>query len=286
MFAPAKINLFLRVTGKRPDGYHVLESLVVFAAVGDQVTAAPAETLSLALSGPFAAGLSGEGDNLVLRAARALAARAGVPPHAALHLEKNLPVASGIGGGSADAAAALRTLAALWRVAPADTALAVGLGADVPVCLASRPCLMRGIGEDIAAAPALPELGLVLVNPGVAVATAAIFKARTGGFSAPIPLPASWPSAAALAADCAAWGNDLQAPAMALCPPIGDVLRALAGTAGCLLAQMSGSGATCFALYESPAAASSAAALLRHPDWWVWGGGLHAAGPPPRGLAG
>ncbi len=256
--------------GRRPDGYHLLDSLAVFADVGDTLTAEPAESLSLAITGPFSAGLSAGADNLVLRAARALA-----PAGARLVLEKQLPVASGIGGGSADAAAALRLLARLWRLDVPLAALALGLGADVPVCLARRPARMGGIGEALAPAPALPECGLLLVNPGVAVATAEVFRARSGGFSAPAVLPASWPDAEAMAADLrAATVNDLQAPALALCPRIGVVLAAIEAAGDCLLARMSGSGATCFGLYRNAAAAEAARARLPARGWWSWAGGL------------
>ena len=190
--APAKVNLYLHVTGRRADGYHLLDSLVVFAGIGDVLEAAPSDTLSLHVEGRFAAGLADEPDNLVLRAARALAAAAGVPARARLVLQKNLPVASGIGGGSADAAAALRLLSRLWdlRPAPSEMArLALALGADVPVCLAGRASRMSGIGEQLAAAPRLPICGIVLVNPGVAVATADVFRARHGAWSSPPSLP-------------------------------------------------------------------------------------------------
>lgn len=276
--APAKINLFLRVTGRRGDGYHELESLAVFASAGDIVHAAPAATLTLGIDGPFAAGLTGEPDNLVLRAARALAAQAGIPAHARLTLEKHLPVASGIGGGSADAAATLRALAKLWRLPPApDAALALRLGADVPVCLACAPSIMRGVGEILTPAPRLPEFGLALVNPGVGVATPAAFRARQGAFSPPASLPEAWATAHDLARDMATLGNDLQAPAMALCPPIGAVLAALRALPGCLLAQMSGSGATCFALFANPAQAEAARRLNAQPGWWAWGGAPRTA---------
>lgn len=271
-FAAAKVNLYLHVTGRLPDGYHLLDSLAVFPAVGDVLHAAPADRLSLAVTGPFGAGLRTEPDNLVLRAARALADHAGVPADAKLLLEKHLPVASGIGGGSADAAAALRLLADLWGVAPAPPALALALGADVPVCLASMPARMGGIGEMLSAAPALPPFGMVLANPGAAVATPAVFRARAPGFTPPAALPARWPDAHAMAADLARLTNDLQAPATLLCPSITEVLAALHTLPGCLLARMSGSGATCFALFATAAAATTAAGLLRRPDWWVWGG--------------
>jgi 4-diphosphocytidyl-2-C-methyl-D-erythritol kinase len=278
--APSKINLYLHVTGRRPDGYHLLDSLVVFAGAADRLTAEPADDLSLALTGPFAAGLAAEPDNLVLRAARALAGAAGIAPRARLTLEKNLPVASGIGGGSADAAAALRVLSRLWNVAlPADTlhAIATKLGADVPVCLASRPLRMRGIGELLSPAPELPECGLLLVNPGEAVATPAVFRARSAAFSPEATLPTAWPDAARMAADLATIGNDLEAPARILCPAITDVIASIAATPDCRLARMSGSGATCFGLYPTPAEARSAAEILArtHLAWWCWGGDLH-----------
>jgi 4-diphosphocytidyl-2-C-methyl-D-erythritol kinase len=268
-FAPAKVNLALHVTGRRADGYHLLDSLVVFACVGDAVSAELAEGLSLVLDGPEAGALAAEPDNLVLRAARALAA--GRELGAALRLVKRLPVASGIGGGSSDAAAALRVLARLWRVEADLPALALSLGADVPVCLARSPAVMRGIGEALAPAPRLPRFGLLLANPRVAVETRAVFAARAPGFSAPIAYPEAWSDAAAMARDLAAWRNDLEAPAMALCPVIGQVRAAIAAQPGCLLARMSGSGATCFGLFADAAAAERAAADLPG-AWWRWGG--------------
>jgi 4-diphosphocytidyl-2-C-methyl-D-erythritol kinase len=279
--APAKINLTLHVTGRRADGYHLLDSLVVFAGARDQVGAAPADGLSLAVTGPFAAALADDPDNLVLRAARALAAKAGVPANASLTLAKHLPVASGIGGGSTDAAAALRVLARLWRLEMAETALeeiAVGLGADVPVCLACVPRRMTGIGEILAPAPTLPDAGLVLVNPGIAVPTPAVFRARTGAFTEAQALPDGWPTARAMAEAVARGGNDLQEAAINLCPAIGTVLNALRAVPGCLLARMSGSGATCFALFEAPEEAARAAAGLARPGWWCWGGPLYDRG--------
>jgi 4-diphosphocytidyl-2-C-methyl-D-erythritol kinase len=278
--APAKVNLFLRVTGRREDGYHLLDSLAVFPAVGDLLTVAPGDGLSLAVEGPFATALAGEADNLVLRAARALAAAADIMPDARLRLDKRLPVASGIGGGSADAAAALRLLAGFWgRVLPGKElhAIAVALGADVPVCLAGRAARMAGAGELLGAAPNLPQFGLVLVNPGGAVATQAVFKARTGGFSSAAQLPPAWPDAASMAADLAGLGNDLQAAALTLHPPIGGALAALAAAPGQLLTRMSGSGATCFALFADAATARAAAVRLARPGWWVWGGEGNAA---------
>jgi 4-diphosphocytidyl-2-C-methyl-D-erythritol kinase len=233
---------------------------------------APAATLGLTLSGPEAGALAAEPDNLVLRAARALAEAAGVPAGAALALEKNLPVASGIGGGSADAAAALRGLARFWGVAGLDLpAIAGRLGADVPVCLESRPARMQGVGEVLSAAPDLPEYGLLLANPRVAVATPAVFRARASGFSDPAPQPGRLADAASLADWLRPLGNDLQDAAIGLCPPIAEVLAAITAQPGCLLARMSGSGATCFGIFPSGAAATSAAAGLPA-RWWRWGG--------------
>ncbi|WP_408903451.1 4-(cytidine 5'-diphospho)-2-C-methyl-D-erythritol kinase [Roseomonas acroporae] len=274
--APAKLNLFLHVTGRRADGYHLLDSLAVFAGAADRVEAAAADGLTLSLDGPGAGALMAEPDNLVLRAARALAAAAGVAPRAALRLEKHLPVASGIGGGSADAAAALRALNRLWGLGWPAVRLrevAAGLGADVPVCVDSVPVRMGGIGEKLSAAPALPEFGLLLVNPGVPLATPAVFRARGGGFSPEPALPAAWPDAATMARGLAACRNDLEPPAIALCPAVAEVLAALRGLPGCLLARMSGSGATCFGLFATGGEAAAAAAALP-PGWWRWGGAM------------
>ena len=274
--APAKINLYLHVRGRRDDGYHLLDSLVVFAGVGDTLSAVTADTLSLELRGPFAAGLAAEPDNLVLRAARSLAAAAGVAGGAALTLDKCLPVASGIGGGSADAAAALRLLCRLWQLPGAGllSKLALQLGADVPVCLTGQPTRMGGIGERLERAPMLPAGGLLLVNPGVAVATAEVFRARQGGWSSPAVLPLGWATASAMAADLEWLRNDLQSAAISLQPSIGAVLAALEATPGCLLARMSGSGATCFGLYGDPETAHKAAETLPDPEWWRWAGPL------------
>jgi len=275
--APAKVNLYLHVTGRRADGYHLLDSLAVFGPAADTLALAPAADLSLALDGPFGGALAAEPDNLVLRAARALAAAAGVPARAALALTKRLPIASGIGGGSADAAAALRGLDRLWGLgfgAARLAAIAATLGADIPVCVAARPARMAGVGELLSAAPAIPQCGLLLVNPGVALATPAVFKARAGGFTPAAELPAGWPDAVAMARDLAALRNDLEPPAIALCPVVAEVLAALRGLPHCLLARMSGSGATCFGLFPDAAAARAAAALVPG-AWWRDAGGLY-----------
>ncbi|HEX7967193.1 MAG TPA: 4-(cytidine 5'-diphospho)-2-C-methyl-D-erythritol kinase [Stellaceae bacterium] len=277
--APAKLNLYLHVVGRRADGYHLLDSLVAFAEPADEIVAVPALSLSLSVAGPYAAALAdAPSDNLVWRAAERLAAHARRDPAAALTLVKNLPVASGIGGGSSDAAATLKALAALWRVEPAAAdlaAIAATLGADVPVCLAARAAWMGGVGERVEPAPALPSMTALLVNPGVALPTQAVFKARQGAYSAPARF-AMPTDAAGLAALLAMRRNDLTDAAVGLVPAIGEVLDRLAAAEGALLARMSGSGATCFALFAGPEAAAAAAARLRaeRPGWWVAAGML------------
>jgi 4-diphosphocytidyl-2-C-methyl-D-erythritol kinase len=263
-FAAAKINLTLHVTGQRADGYHLLDSLVCFAGAGDVVSASPAPDLTLRITGAEGAALSGEPDNLVLRAARAMGQRA------ALVLDKRLPPASGIGGGSADAAATLRVLARLTGAPLPDAAAVLRLGADVPVCLAGRVCRMQGVGEVLAPAPPLPPVWAVLANPRVAVPTPQVFAALTARDNPPMPdrLP-DWPDAAALAAWLASQRNDLEPAAIAIAPAIAGTLAALAAAPGALLARMSGSGATCFALFASAAAAQAAALGLARPGWWV-----------------
>jgi 4-diphosphocytidyl-2-C-methyl-D-erythritol kinase len=271
--APAKINLFLHVTGRREDGYHLLESLVVFAETGDRLIVERSEDLSLAVTGPFAAGLANAGpDNLVLRAAAALQRKASVQSGATIRLEKNLPVSSGIGGGSADAAAALRVLSVLWNIDPENSDLAsVGLaiGADVPVCLNARSAIMSGVGETILDVAPPPPCGVVLVNAGEGVSTPGVFAART----APFTDSGDWQTPRTFDAFIDALNirkNDLSGPALSVSPVIGDVLAALSGTGECALARLSGSGGTCFGLYPDDVSAGSAATAIRaeHPDWW------------------
>ncbi|WP_104069287.1 4-(cytidine 5'-diphospho)-2-C-methyl-D-erythritol kinase [Albidovulum inexpectatum] len=277
--APAKVNLALHVTGRRADGYHLLDSVVVFAGIGDRVRARPADGLRLRIDGPEGAALQPDASNLVLRAAR-LMDPAG---RADLELHKRLPVASGIGGGSADAAATLRVLGALWNrpLPPVDVILK--LGADIPVCLAGQPARMRGIGEDILPLPPLPEnAALVLVNPRVPVATPAVFGGLARRDNAPLdPLPGRFPDVRSLAIWLGAQRNDLQDAACALCPAITQVLAALQST-DCLLARMSGSGATCFGLYETQAHAQAAAVSLRRsaPEWWIQAAPVLREQPP------
>jgi 4-diphosphocytidyl-2-C-methyl-D-erythritol kinase len=266
-FAPAKVNLALHVTGRRADGYHLLDSLVVFAGVGDRLTLTDAPALSLHITGPQAGALPVTDDNLVLRAARAMDESA-----AKITLEKELPVASGIGGGSADAAATLRLIARhRGRPLPAaDQVLA--LGADVPVCLSGRPVRMTGIGEGLMPLPhRLPAVWLVLANPMQAVSTPEVFRALERRENAPLRDLPRLRDAAELAAWVAMQRNDLEVPALRLLPVIGQVRTALSAQSGCLIARMSGSGATCFGLFPDPLSASAAARAIRtaHPDWWV-----------------
>ena len=277
--APAKINLYLHVVGRRDDGYHLIDSLVAFADVHDTVTAVEADELTLAVSGPFGPALAAEPDNLVLRAARALASLGGVKPRARMRLIKRLPVASGIGGGSTDAAAALRVLSALWKLRPAPQdlqELALELGADVPVCLGGRALYMGGIGDQLVPAPKLPEAGLLLVNPGTPLTTPPVFKARQGAFSAAARFADAPADARALAKVLESRRNDLTPAAASLLPSVGQVLTELWGAEGCLMARMSGSGATCFGLFaDAPAAAKAGAALAqRQPRWWIAPGRL------------
>ncbi|MEO0679303.1 MAG: 4-(cytidine 5'-diphospho)-2-C-methyl-D-erythritol kinase [Pseudomonadota bacterium] len=287
--ARAKVNLHLHVLGRRADGRHLLDSLAVFPDLGDLVEAEPARGLSLTVDGPFRDQLGAGGDNLVLRAAEALRASAPGAPGAALRLVKQLPVASGIGGGSADAAATLRALNRLWGLGLNPAALArLGerLGADVPVCvLGPRPSVMGGIGERLSPAPPLPPFWLALANPGVPVSTAEVFARlrRRDGTVAVLPaaaLPADgFADAAALARWLRGRSNALAEPAETMAPAIAEIRAALAAAPGCLLARMSGSGATCFGLFAEQDLALAAADALRADGAWA------AAGPVRPALA-
>jgi 4-diphosphocytidyl-2-C-methyl-D-erythritol kinase len=276
--ARAKINLFLHAGTKRPDGYHALVSWVAFAAIGDRIAAdiAPTE-IALQADGPFAADVPLGADNLVMRAAYAVRAQRpdAIPHGARLKLSKQLPVASGIGGGSADAAATLHLLNDLWATKISGRELMeIGgsLGSDVPVCVYNRSALMSGRGETIAPGPDLPAIPVVLVNPGLPVATADVFarlSARTG--IGPVYLPDEILNAGHLAAALAKTANDLEAPALQIAPQIGDVLKSLRAQQGAMFARMSGSGATCFGLFQDDHAAQNAAIALKRgkPHWWV-----------------
>jgi 4-diphosphocytidyl-2-C-methyl-D-erythritol kinase len=284
----AKVNLTLRVVGRRVDGYHELESVVAFADCADRLTLAPGAELRLTLSGPLAQACGDTSDNLVLKAALRLSERVPGLKTGAFTLDKVLPVAAGIGGGSADAAAALRLLAQLNGLAPDDRRLhdtALEIGADVPVCLASRACDMTGVGETLMPL-SLPIMPCVLVNPRVAVATRDVFAAlglRNGELlvgATDVFRGTAWPEPGASVEDwveaLAAGSNDLEAPAMRIQPVIGEVIAALSATDGAWLARMSGSGATCFAIFENTAEAQRAAqkVQLDHPQWWVHAGVL------------
>lgn len=313
--APAKLNLYLHVTGRRADGYHELDSLVAFAELGDVITLTagaarvalrgadlPPAGPRLAIAGPFGPALMGgnPADNLVMRAAHALAARLGRQADVMIALTKALPVASGIGGGSADAAACLRALARLWGVPTDDPALfavAAGLGADVPVCVAGRSCYFGGIGDVLDEAPELPESHAVLVNPNLPVPTPAVFKAMAAAraeSTAPFSVPARFARKPADVRDLAALllerANDLTAPALTVAPAISDVLAALKRSAGCLLPRLSGSGATCFGLYGTAQQAEAAAKAIAaaEPGWWVRPTRLRPTPPDapvlPRGI--
>ncbi|HEY0223704.1 MAG TPA: 4-(cytidine 5'-diphospho)-2-C-methyl-D-erythritol kinase [Pseudolabrys sp.] len=270
----AKINLTLRVLGRRADGYHNLESLVAFADLSDTLTLQPGDTTTLAIGGPYAGPIGPTADNLVLKAVAALRQRFEMLTAGHFRLEKNLPVAAGIGGGSADAAAALRLLAIVNGIALDDerlTAAALAVGADVPVCLALRPRIMRGVGEELSPPVVLPPLPAVLVNPGVGLATRDVFGklviSQTGKTNIG-EVPQTLDAAIEF---LSAHGNDLTQPAIACVPVIAEVLDAMHAVPGVRLARMSGSGATCFALFSTAGEAAAASWLLQEPnsDWWV-----------------
>ncbi|PYD47307.1 4-(cytidine 5'-diphospho)-2-C-methyl-D-erythritol kinase [Novacetimonas pomaceti] len=288
--AHAKINLYLHVTGRRADGYHLLDSVAVFAGAADvlevEIAARQGAAMDLRIDGMFGAGLVGDdATNLVVRAASALRAWVGADatalPSLDAVLHKELPVASGIGGGSADAAAALRTVMKAWnldvpRVELVD--IATGLGADVPVCLDQVPARMSGIGEILRPAPVMPQCGMMLVNCGMSVSTPAIFRARKGGFSPAPDLPARWDTLSDMVGTLSGLNNDLEEAACEVCPTIREVLSALRAAPGCRFARMSGSGATCFALFDTPEAADLAQDAVARPGWWVWSGDLYRKG--------
>jgi 4-diphosphocytidyl-2-C-methyl-D-erythritol kinase len=284
----AKVNLTLRVVGRRVDGYHDLESLVAFADCADRLSLTPGSELHLATSGPMALSCGAAADNLVFKAAQLLGQRVPGLTLGDFSLDKVLPVAAGIGGGSADAAAALRLLARANNLAADDPRLievAKLTGADVPVCLASRACVMTGVGETLLPL-SLPTMPCVMVNPGVGLATSDVFKAlglRNGQLlvgASDVMRATAWPEDGASLEDwveaLAAGSNDLEAPATRLQPVIGEVLSALGASNGAWLVRMSGSGATCFAIYENIPEARRAAQKIQldHPTWWVHAGAL------------
>ncbi|WP_294619621.1 4-(cytidine 5'-diphospho)-2-C-methyl-D-erythritol kinase [uncultured Roseovarius sp.] len=273
-FAPAKINLTLHVTGRREDGYHELDSLVVFADIGDRLRLRESETTMLTVDGPMAAGVPADASNLVVKAARLMGLSADI------HLEKHLPNAAGLGGGSSDAAATLKALSEMSGK-PLPEGL-LGLGADIPVCLHGRAARMRGVGEAITPVAGLPELHAVLVNPKLPVMTREVFAGleRADNPAMPEELP-KFDDAGALVEWLATMRNDLEAPAMQAEPVIQQVFDVLSVTPGCHLTRMSGSGGTCFGLYSDAETAASAAGRLReqHPSWWVEAVRLNASEP-------
>lgn len=264
--APAKINLALHVTGRRDDGYHLIDSIVVFVGMGDRLAARAADATTLQVDGPLAAGVPTGPENLVLRAAGLF----DPPVTAALHLTKRLPAAAGIGGGSSDAAACLRLLAALAARPLPDAAAVLSLGADLPACLVGYPLRMTGIGERLAPLSPLPPLWAVLVNPRVAVDTGAVYRALSRRDGSGVAAQPARGDAQATLAWLRGLRNDLEPPARAIAPVIGDVIARLAGCDGCGLARMSGSGATCFGLFTDPDAATRAAGRIARdqPGWW------------------
>ena len=276
-FAPAKLNLYLHILGRDQRGYHLLDSLVAFADVGDTLSVAPADTFSLVIDGPFGTGLDAGDSNLVARAAHKLAAVAGTHADIAITLTKNLPIASGIGGGSADAAATLRLLCRLWGIDPAsDTVMGVAqsLGSDVPVCVASKPCFMGGVGERLDPCPALPPTWLVLANPGLSCPTKEVFATRMGPFAPEGRFDIAPRDAGEFARILSHRGNGLTAAAVSVRPEIDTVLAALDNMPGVLLTRMLGSGATCIGLFGDRVTAEAAAMRLRtaHASWWIVAG--------------
>ena len=288
VFAPAKINLYLHVTGQRKNGYHTLDSLIAFADIGDCITLTPAPDLSLKINGPFARAFKGrdvsaapDSTNLVVKAARALARLAGKTPGFEITLEKNLPLGAGIGGGSSDGAAVIWAMLEQWKL-PHDLegleTLMVSLGADIPVCFACEAKQVGGIGDVLRPAPVMPEIPIVLVHPGKACITQEVFGRFEGQFGEPVALPQNIDNAEALVEILGRTKNMLQKAAMSSVPDIHNILHSLEGHNDCMLARMSGSGSACFGLFANHSAAQNAAAALRkqNPDWWVKHGWLNS----------
>lgn len=271
-FAPAKLNLYLHITGKREDGYHLLDSLVVFTEFGDHLQFYPSDALSLEMEGEFAGSLQEEQENIVLKAATLLKTHTGCRQGARILLHKNIPVSAGLGGGSSDAAATLRGLLRLWNlpVTHEDQQLLAGrLGSDVPICLGMRPALMRGAGEDIAPVECHSDAWAVMVNPRISLATADVYRRFSGSFDSMMDIPFNL-SFEAFLGMLNTRHNALEAAALSLCPAIGDVLEALRAMPGCRLARMAGSGATCFGLFEHGQAAKQVAHHLKATStWWA-----------------
>jgi 4-diphosphocytidyl-2-C-methyl-D-erythritol kinase len=287
IFAPAKINLYLHVTGRLDNGYHLLDSLVAFADIGDQIEIEPAAEFKFSVEGPYANAFgpkdrdhSPDSSNLVVQAVWALSRAAQKIPNVRVKLTKNLPLASGLGGGSSDAAAVIWGLLEWWKI-PRQTAYLQGLmarlGADIPACLNCSPVRVRGIGDILDPAPLMTEIPIVLVHPGKPCMTGEVFSRFSGSFKQPIPLPNDLGKADKLAAFLEQQTNDLLKPALETVPQIENILTALQGQDGALLARMSGSGATCFGLFKNDVLAMKAAQTIAkdNPDWWVKKGWLN-----------
>ncbi len=287
VFAPAKINLYLHVTGRLESGYHTLDSLVAFADIGDHITIQPADELSFDITGPYARAFSKmahdtsrASENLVIRAIHGLSEMMGEKPNVKIKLHKNLPLSSGIGGGSSDAAATLWGLLELWEIPSASPSLQgmmSRLGADVPVCFACQPKRIRGIGDVLDSVPHLPEIPIVLVNPLKQCATAEVFAFFSGAYKEPIPLPEDLGTYNSLISFLKEHENDLHKAACQIVPEIDNISNTLSSQKGCGLARLSGSGATCFGLFEDEAHAKMAVQNIRqdNPDWWVKTGWLN-----------
>ena len=274
VFAPAKINLYLHLTAKRDDNYHLIESLIVFANYGDKITVTPAEKFRLQINGQFAPYIKPNNDNLVIKAAMLLAKASGIKATGNITLTKNLPIASGIGGGSADAAAALLALRKLWDIPISNedmSNLAIKLGADVPICLQGTASIVTGVGEKISPAPILPKFWLVLVNPNLLVSTAEVFAAYQDKFSIPQPINTQPKNLEELISLLSNRGNDLTGASISIAPVIKEIIEALEATQNTVLSRLSGSGATCFAIFKTKFDAEAAAKKLTHkyPQWWV-----------------
>jgi 4-diphosphocytidyl-2-C-methyl-D-erythritol kinase len=287
VFAPAKINLYLHITGRLDNGYHLLDSLVAFADIGDEISIVSAHGFEFSIEGPYANAFgpkdrdcSPDSSNLVVQAVWMLARAAQKVPNVRIRLTKNLPLASGIGGGSSDAAAVIWGLLEWWKIpkqAPYVQGLMMRLGADVPVCLNCRPARVRGIGDVLDPAPGLAEIPVVLVNPGRPCVTSEAFSRFAGKFREPVAFPPGLEKTEALVSFLRQQDNDLLKPALEMVPEIGNILSALDAEEGCVFTRMSGSGATCFGLFENEVLAMKAAQDLarNNPDWWVKKGWLN-----------
>lgn len=277
--APAKINLYLHITGKKPNGYHLLDSLVVFSDIGDVITIEASSQFSLTCDGPFAQNLpKNPDDNLIYKTVKVMADHINQPPNVAINLTKNLPIAAGIGGGSSDAATVLKGLAKIWGITDINVLHNIGLslGADIPACLFKQPCFMRGIGGEIIPADNIPSMSLILINPNVPLSTPDVFQNR----SAPFSKMATFNSAHFIDA-LSKTTNDLQHSACQLAPEVQQVLDSLNKQKGCVFSRMSGSGATCFALFNTSKDATGAVLKLKsqHPNWWIECGKTYSSPP-------